>query len=57
MDGEFDRDAARLANALAHALRQHQVMPVAGAQVAAGLRDADDRLARLQLLEAEAELR
>ena len=57
VDREFDGDAARLANAFAHALGQHEVMAVAGREVAAGLGDADDRLARLQLLEAEAEIR
>ena len=52
---EFQRDAARLADAFAHALGQHDVMPVAGRQVAAALGDADDRLARLQFLQRQAE--
>ena len=50
------RDAAGLANALAHALGEHEVVAVAGRQVAAGLGDADDRPARLQLLQAQAEV-
>ena len=48
------RDAARLADAFAHALGQHEVVAVAGREVGAGLGDADDRLARLQLLPADA---
>src|SRR3546814_10451388 len=43
VDGKFDRDPARVADALAHPIRQHQVMPIARAQVTAGLGDADDR--------------
>ncbi len=50
MDGELEGDAARLADALAHALREHDVVAVAGGEVGAGLRDADERLAGLQLL-------
>jgi hypothetical protein len=45
MDGEFDRDSTGLANALPHPFRKHEVMAVAGAEVASGLRDADDWLA------------
>ena len=56
MDREFQHDAARLAHALAHPLRQHQMVAVARGQVAARLRDADDRLARAQLVQAEAEV-
>ncbi len=56
MDGEFERDAARGADALADALCQLKVMPVAGREVGAGLGDADDRLARLQLLPGQAEI-
>jgi hypothetical protein len=50
MNREFDGDAACLANAFAHALGQHEMVAVAGRQVGTGLGDADDRLARLQLL-------
>src|SRR5690606_2418223 len=50
---KFDRDAARVANPVAHALRELKVVTVAGRQVAAGLRDADDRPPRLQLVDAE----
>jgi len=50
MHRKFHGDAAGLADALAHALGQHQVVTVAGRKVGAGLGDADDRLARLQLL-------
>ena len=39
-----------------HPLRQHQMVAVARGQVAARLRDADDRLARAQLVQAEAEV-
>ncbi len=54
VDGKFNSDAAGLADALAHALGQHQVMAVARGQVRAGLGDADDRLAGLQLLASQA---
>ena len=56
MHRKFDRDAARFANAFAHALGEHEMMTIAGRQIAAGLRDADDRLAGLQLLERQAEV-
>ena len=51
---KFQRDAARVANALLDALGQHQVMAIAGREIAAGLRDADDRPVALQLLERQA---
>src|SRR5580765_5745340 len=54
MDGELERDAACVADPVAHALREHEVVPVAGRDVRAGLRDADDRPARLELLQREA---
>ena len=56
MHRKLEHDAARFANAFAHALGKHEVMTIAGRQVAAGLRDADDRLARLQLLQRQAEV-
>src|SRR4029077_12459242 len=45
MHREFDRDAAGIANAGAHALRQLQMMAIAWAEIGAGLSDADDRAA------------
>ncbi len=45
MHRELEGDAAGVADALAHALGQLEMMAVAGRQVGAGLRDADDRLA------------
>ena len=45
MHREFHRHAAGIADAFAHALHRVQVHAVAGREVAAGLRDADDRLA------------
>src|SRR5581483_4886953 len=45
---KLHRDAAGLANALAHAVRKFEVVTVAGRQVVSGLGNADDRLARLQ---------
>ena len=54
MARKFERDAAGRADALAHALGQFEVMAVAGRQVRAGLRDADDRLAGAQLLAGQA---
>ena len=50
MDRELDRNAARIADTRLHAVRQEDVDLVAGGEVAAGLGDADDRLAALQLL-------
>ena len=43
MHRELERDAAGVADAVAHALGQLEVMAVAGREVGAGLRDADDR--------------
>ena len=54
VDGKLEGDAARLADALAHARRQHEVMPVTGREVGARLRDADDGLACGQLLARQA---
>ncbi len=48
MHREFDRDAASIANAGAHALRQFKMMAIAWAEIGAGLGDADDRAARGQ---------
>ncbi len=45
MHRKFKRNAAGLADAFAHALRQFEMVTVAGRQVVAGLRNADDRLA------------
>ena len=54
MHREFHRDAAGFADAFADALGQIEVMPVAGGEIVAGLRDADDRLAGLQFLAGQA---
>src|SRR4029077_3187849 len=56
MPRETERDAAGHADAFAHALGELEVMAVAGREVRAGLRDADDRLAGAQLLRREAEV-
>ena len=56
MDRELDRDAAGIADAVAHARRQVEVMAVAGREVAAGLGDADDRPAAMQLGQGQAEI-
>ena len=53
---ELERDAARGADAFAHALGQLEMMTVARRQVGAGLRDADDRLAGGEFLERQAEI-
>src|SRR5262249_58401566 len=50
MDRKFEGKAASLANPFADAFGEFQVVPVAGAQVRAGLRDADNRFAGRQLL-------
>ena len=51
---KFHRDAAGGADAFPDPMRQFEVMAVAGRQIIAGLRDADDRLAGLQLLPGQA---
>eukprot|EP01137_Pigoraptor_chileana_P001418 Opistho-2@39026 len=56
VDREFQGDAAHFANAFAHAFGQHQMVAVAGRQVAAGLSDADDRLATAQFFQRQAEI-
>ena len=56
MDGKLDGNAAGVADAVAHAHRQVEVMAVAGRQIAAGLGDADDRPAAVQLGERQAEI-
>src|SRR3546814_19015038 len=43
MDRKFDRDAARIADAVAHPACEIEVDAVARRQIAARLRDADDR--------------
>src|SRR5690606_25694932 len=50
MDRELDRNAARVADAVAHAPGQVEMDAIARGQIAARLGDADDRLARAQLL-------
>ncbi len=50
VDRELEGDAARLPDALPDTLGELQVRPVAGRQVRTRLGDADERLARLQLL-------
>ena len=54
VDREFDRDAARIADAVARPLGKVDMDAVAGRKVAAALRDADDRLAAAQLLRRDA---
>ncbi len=56
MHRKLQRDPAHLANPLADALGQHQMVPVAGRKVAPRLRDADDRLATAQFLQAQPEV-
>src|SRR5690606_12823142 len=50
VDRKLQRNAARVADAVAHALGQVEMDAVAGRKVAARLGDADDRLAAAQLL-------
>ena len=50
VDRELHAEAAGGRDAVAHALGEVEVMAIAGRKVGAGLGDADDRLARLQLL-------
>src|SRR6266702_7175812 len=54
MGREFHSDAAGLADAFADAVRELDMVAVAGGEVIAGLRDADDRLAGLELGAGEA---
>src|SRR3954452_3063185 len=50
MDRELHRDPTGVADPVAHARRELQMVPVAGHEVAAGLGDTDDRLARAQFV-------
>ena len=54
MHRELEGDAAGVVNALAHALGELEMVAIAGRQIRAGLRDADDRLARGELAERQA---
>ena len=54
VDGEFHRDAAGVADALAGAFGEVDVVAVTRGEVAAGLGDADDGLAALELLAGDA---
>ena len=56
MAGKLERHAARRLDAGAHALGELDVVAVAGRQVRAGLGDADQRLAGLQLGARQAEV-
>ena len=56
MDGKLDGNAAGVADAVAHARGQVEMVAVAGRQVAAGLGDADDRAAAAQFGERQAEV-
>ena len=56
VDGEFEGDAARRCDAIAHPLGQIEVVAIARDEVGAGLGDADDRLARAQLPRRQAEI-
>ena len=53
MDRELERDPARLADPVAHAGREEEMVPVAGREVGARLRDPDDRPTRLELVERQ----
>ena len=54
MHGKFERDAAGVANAVLDARGELDMMTVAGRQIAAGLRDADDRAGGLQFVARDA---
>src|SRR3546814_3080523 len=53
MRRKFDRDAAGVADSVAHALGEFEMVAIAGCQIAAGLGDTDDRPSRLQFVDAE----
>src|SRR5262249_5077070 len=53
---ELERDAAGAADALAHAMRELEMMAIARREVGTGLRDADDRRALPQFRGGEAEV-
>ena len=54
VDRELERDAACVANAVAYPVGELHQVTIAGAEVAAGLGDADDGPAGLQLVPGEA---
>ena len=49
-------NAPGVANTLAHAGCQNQMMAIAGRKIGTGLRDADDRPSRLQFFERQPEI-
>jgi hypothetical protein len=53
MDRELEGDTAGLADPVADARRKKEVVPVAGRDVGACLRDADDRPPGLKLVERQ----
>src|SRR5471032_626691 len=54
VNGELERNAACVADAVAYAARELEMMAVARREIRAGLRNADDRLARLQFFARDA---
>src|ERR1700721_42648 len=54
---KLNRNASRVPNTLLDALSKHQVVPIAGSQVAAGLCDSDDRSIGLQFSNGKTEVR
>ena len=47
VERKFERNATGIANAVAHALGEIEMMAIAGGKIGAGLRNADDGLAAL----------
>ena len=56
VDRKFERHAAGCCDPVAHSLGELEVMAIAGRKIGAGLRDADDRLARAELGGRQAEI-
>ncbi len=56
MNRKLEGNTARLQYSGADALGEHEMMAVAGAEIASCLGDPDDRLAGLQLVQRQAEV-
>ena len=56
MHGKLERNAASIANSVSDALGEIEMMPIAGHEIAAGLRDADNRSTGLDFSSGKAEI-
>jgi hypothetical protein len=53
MDRKLERDAARFPNSILYSLSELDMVAITRCQIVAGLRNADDRLSRLEFLSGD----